>query len=595
MTRKQEKTSVLTEIFKSYKDDPVFFVEHCLGHVTWGKQREILRSVWDNEKTAVRASHGVSKTYSAAEIAVGFLNCFDNSKVITTAPTHMQVKDLLWAEIGHIYRTSRIRLEGECLTTMIKTDKSEHFAVGFSTDKPQRAEGWHAPAILFIFDEAKGIPPWMFDSVRGLMTGGYCRWLAISTTDGVNPGEPYANCFDDAKSDWHQIHISAFDSPYVTGEKFRGIKIPDLSRLDKFESYEVDSSDVVIQIASPKWIKSCKREWGIDSVLYKTKILGEIDDGGADTIIKLSQVTKMFYNSQIEDFDETGAEEVGVDVAYGGEDDTVFVRRKGFKVIDWKVIPPKGMPEKAKTVYLSEELEVFVDRRKDILIKVDVGGVGAGVVDNMQDRGYDIFPIYFQMKARRENRYANAISEAWYETAQILDDISCREDNRLQTELVNRKGTLDKKGRRIVESKDDYKKRGFRSPDVADAFLLCFYGHGYTREIHVMGDGVGQGGEESMGQSLSGDDWEQKMISREQKPEPSGTSDRDKQVELLVRPEVAKAYIQGMADKKGIDAIAKELGVDATILRLFVQKYRNRIASMAMGDSQSGKREIEII
>ena len=42
--------------------------------------------------------------------------------------------------------------------------------------------------------------------------------------------------------------------------------------------------------------------------------------------------------------------------------------------------------------------------------------------------------------------------------------------------MINRKSDgLDKKGRRKIESKDKYKKRGFRSPDDADAFLLCFY------------------------------------------------------------------------------------------------------------------------
>ena len=34
---------------------------------------------------------------------------------------------------------------------------------------------------------------------------------------------------------------------------------------------------------------------------------------------------------------------------------------------------------------------------------------------------------------------------------------------------------MDKKGKRAVESKGDYKKRGNRSPDLADACILCYY------------------------------------------------------------------------------------------------------------------------
>src|SRR5512135_3734234 len=230
----RETREVMTELMLSYQRDPVFFVEHALGHLTWSKQREVLRSVGENERTAVRASHSVSKTYSAAEVAVWFLNCFPNSKVITTAPTWTQMAKLLWAEIRAIYTRSRLALEGECLMTEIKTDDPDHYAIGFSTDKPARAEGWHAPAILFILDEAKGIPQWLWDSVRGSMTGGFCRELAISTTDGVQVGEQFWKIFQGDDSSWNRVHISAFDSPYVTGEKFRGLDMPDPARPDRF-------------------------------------------------------------------------------------------------------------------------------------------------------------------------------------------------------------------------------------------------------------------------------------------------------------------------------------------------------------------------
>ena len=583
------KTSVLTEIYEAYKD-PVFFVEHALGHLTWGKQRIILQSVKDHEKTAVRACHGVSKTFSAAEIAVWFLNSFSNSKVITTAPTYMQVKDLLWSEIGHIYRTSRVKLDGECLTIQIKTDHSEHFAVGFSTDKPQRAEGWHAPAILFIFDEAKGIPAWLWDSVKGLITGGFYRWLAISTTDGVVPGEPYEKCFR-RDSGWNTIHISAYDSPYSTGEKFTGITIPDLSRLDKFERHEVDPNDVVIQIASPKWIAECKKDWGEDSVLFNTKVRGEIDEGGSDTIIKLSQVMRMFDNSKKADFDDVGETEIGVDVARGGSDDTAFFMRQGLKVVKTMVIPSKALPVKAKTVYICDELEKFADHDKDISIKVDDTGVGGAVTDIMQDRGYGIFPINFQQEALRKKRYANAISEMWYETAKVVENISCLEDPRLQTELVNRKGGQDKRGRLVVESKDDYKKRcgaenrDVRSPDKADAFLLCFYNRSWGADFEALGEGGMRAKEEDgFASSLSGDDWERKMIDRRQEGEGKPRlSDEEKQIEMLCTPENARKYVSLMSEHKSMTKVAELMGVDESLLRRWLSSRREYINSVAQG------------
>jgi len=474
-TQNNDNAEVSRTLLDKYRTDPVFFVEHALGHLTWSKQRDILHSVCENEKTAVRACHGASKTFTGAEITAWFLNSFHSSKVVTTAPTNDQVELLLWSEINKIYASSRIQLEGECQVKKIKTAEADHFAVGFSTDKPARAEGWHAPSILFIFDEAKGIPQWMWDSVRGLMTGGFCRWLVISTTDGVAVGENYYKIFEREDSGWNRIHISAHDTPYSTGEKFQGIDLPDLSRPDVFSRKEVDPKDIVIQIAGPKYIADSAKEWGKDSPLFLTKVLGEISDQGADTIIKLSQVCQMNDNANDPSFDDSGAVEVGVDVARGGEDDTVFYKRKGYKVIGKKTITTPQLPPTAITVHLANELEVFTDHNHETSMKIDDTGVGGGLSDTMESRGYNVVKVNFQQKSRMPDKYPNVISEMWFEVAKIIQEISCPEYDRLKSELVNRKGEFDKKGRRVVESKDDYKRRGFRSPDEADAFLLAFH------------------------------------------------------------------------------------------------------------------------
>jgi phage terminase large subunit len=487
-----EAVRVVSTLLRRYREDPVFFVEHCLGHKTWSKQREILMSVRDNERTAVRACHGSSKTYSAAEVAIWFLNCIPNSKIITTAPTFTQIKMLLWSEINAAYMSSRIELEGECLTTEIKTDEPDHFAIGFSTDKPARAEGWHAPAILFIFDEAKGIPQWLWDSSRGLMTGGFCRWLVLSTTDGVQVGEQYHKIFSNENHGWNRIHISAFDTPYVTGEKFEAVSVPDIDRVDRFKQVRISSEDFVIQIAGPKYIEDCRKEWGEDSVLFQTKVEGKIVDAGADSIIKLSQVNRMFANWDDPTFGTEGADEGGIDVARGGTDDTVFKHRKGMKLIDSKTISTANLPEKAKLVFISDEAKRFFGYNKKMLIKIDDTGVGGGVTDILQDDGYTVAPVCFGGEAGDPNRYPNVASEMWFEVGKIVHEIACPENNRLMTELVNRKSKgLDKKGRRLIESKDDYKARGFRSPDDADAFLLAFYEPGSKADAYVE-----QGGED---------------------------------------------------------------------------------------------------
>jgi len=104
-----------------------------------------------------------------------------------------------------------------------------------------------------------------------------------------------------------------------------------------------------------------------------------------------------------------------------------------------------------------------------------IQGLGGGLTDIMQSRDYNVIGITFNSEAKEKDKYPNVISEIWFDVGKRIQELSCTRDKRLEAELANRKAKLDKKDRRAIESKDDYKKRGFRSPDIADAFLLAFY------------------------------------------------------------------------------------------------------------------------
>lgn len=164
-----------------------------------------------------------------------------------------------------------------------------------------------------------------------------------------------------------------------------------------------------------------------------------------------------------------GAIEVGVDVARMGNDRTVFMKRKGMRKIDEKVF------SKLRTDEVADQLEAFVEFDKSIIIKIDDTGVGGGVTDQMLRRGYRVVALNFNDKASDPDKYPNMISEGWFYLAEIMDQISMDLDNDLLMELSTRQWKMDSKGRRAVEGKADYKKRGFRSPDKADALILCYY------------------------------------------------------------------------------------------------------------------------
>lgn len=198
---------------------------------------------------------------------------------------------------------------------------------------------------------------------------------------------------------------------------------------------------------------------------YAHDYLGKAMNMSDKNIIPVSYVIKAM-NQEVPD---DGAIEVGVDVARMGGDRTVFVMRKGMKEVK------RVSFTKKRTTEVCDLLENFVDMNKECLIKIDDTGVGGGVTDEMIKRGYNVMAINFGSKATDSDKYPNLISEAWFYMQSIMEDISIENNKDLLTELSNRQWKMDRQGRRAVESKDDYKKRGYRSPDEADATILCFY------------------------------------------------------------------------------------------------------------------------
>jgi phage terminase large subunit len=161
---------------------------------------------------------------------------------------------------------------------------------------------------------------------------------------------------------------------------------------------------------------------------------------------------------------------IGVDVARFGKDRTVFFKRKGLKIIEWKEYRQQDL------ITTSRDLVDFVGRNNThIPIKIDDTGVGGGVTDYLRVNGYNVKPINFGGKAQDFNKYNNVISEMWFYFKSIVNEVSIPDLQELKSELLTREYYIDNKERRCIESKDQYRKRFRKSPDYADALLLCYY------------------------------------------------------------------------------------------------------------------------
>jgi phage terminase large subunit len=167
--------------------------------------------------------------------------------------------------------------------------------------------------------------------------------------------------------------------------------------------------------------------------------------------------------------DTEGAISIGVDCARYGNDRTTMFKRKGLQLLEYKVYKKTSITEEA------DYFELFCGRDRNVHACIDGGGVGGGLIDVLRERGYrNITEVNFGEKAVDSDKYDSAASEMWFTFP--LSDCGLLDIPELMTELSDRRYSFNRKGQKVVEAKDDYKKRhGGKSPDLADGLLLCFY------------------------------------------------------------------------------------------------------------------------
>jgi len=167
------------------------------------------------------------------------------------------------------------------------------------------------------------------------------------------------------------------------------------------------------------------------------------------------------------DVKETEPDEMGVDVARFGSDNTEMYRRRGAKVVAHKSFAKKD------TVFVANAAWEMAGQNRNVVIKVDDTGVGGGVTDNLRNMGANVVPVNFGGSPSDKSKYTTVADEMWFGFP--IGEISIPDDPKLMEELAGRRYDYDKIGKRKVEPKSEFRKRYGRSPDKADALLLAFY------------------------------------------------------------------------------------------------------------------------
>lgn len=431
------KKQALFEIKRRGREDPVWFILNVLrvGLLT-PQQKLVCRSLRLHRRTAVPAGNGVGKTFLAACLVLWFLYCFDNSKILTTAPTWFQVENLLWREIRTIRATSILSTSGAANLTSLNLG-NEWFAIGLSTNDPTRFQGIHAPFVLIVFDEATGVAGNIWEAAEGVAVGNNDRFLAIGNP--TDPASRFKAVCDSML--WNVIRLSGEQHPNVLEDK-----------------------EIVPGAVTKQWIDEKLLEYGgRETSFYRARVRGLFPELGDDMLISLADVER----AQKRWRKPTGIlTALGTDVARFGGDETVDVG-----IFDNKAVDVLFSAHGKDTMETAGRIKASPALKK----AVDDAGVGGGVTDRLREQNESILAYNAGESAIDSDRFLNRRAESWWLIREKLrdDELDLPPDVKLIVDLTNIKYKFTSKGQIQLEAKEDFKKRVGRSPDRGDALAIC--------------------------------------------------------------------------------------------------------------------------
>lgn len=454
--------------------NPCWFARELLGHDLWHISEAVLNALTrPRARVAVKGSHASSKTFTAAEAVLWAPHA--GGIAITTAPTARQVNRMVWGEIHSMYPRAQHRLRGELLKTPEFRISPDEYALGVSTDKGVQFQGWHARDggfMLIVLDEAPGVPPSVYDAIEGVRAGGDVRVLALGNPDV--PSGPFYDAFTAERSGWECFTIDALESPnFATAGGYLD--------LDELVSWDEDDPRLDANprpyLVTRRFVWEKWREWGPQSPLWASKVRGAFPDQSEDSLISL----RWIEDAKRREIAPDPADEwvAGIDVAGPGEDETVVIVRHGRDVMDvrgWANADPRD-----------DVLQMLAGYPQIGRLNVDTIGQGYYFAKHLEDNGWRGKVGYvnvgeppknkpFVKPGRQVLRFKNLKAELYWSLRERFRDgeIAGTTDALLISQLASIRYDENLKGEVQIESKEEMQRRGVKSPDRAEALMLCF-------------------------------------------------------------------------------------------------------------------------
>lgn len=458
MTAATTVESALARVEKP-RVSPIQFAVVALKKRLYTWQAFIMADVLKKPTSAVTPNEAGKTSIIIAALALWCLHEYPGSTVVVTSATFRAVRTQVFAGL----KQHEAQFAHWTWKEAEVEDSNGGRIVGFATDSGAKFEGFHAyqatyntdgteltpfRPLLIILDEAKTIPDDIFIGVDRCNP----TWLLYISSPGGHFGR-FHDSFKSARFAAHEIGIK--DCPHITPER----------------------------------IEAMRGEYGEDSDVYRSMILGKFAKGKEDgKVVAFDAYERCLANPPLK---QEGAKQAYCDFADSG--DLCVVTTRDGNLLD---IADAWQPDGNKAVVADRFKRVLRPlQEQGYLIFGDEDGTGHGYITALQLDGIRIIGVRNNGKTTKPDVYFNLNAEQWWGFAKQVE--GCRwilpHDETLKRQLCTREQNFVEVGGKKRFGREDgklqlqpKKRSGMPSPNHADAIVGVAYDYPQVESVSYM-------------------------------------------------------------------------------------------------------------
>lgn len=439
-----------------------WFVDLC-GRIRAGLLANTKRDEWEIIQEALASGHGIGKSAGMAQLILWAMSTRENTRGVVTANTDTQLRTKTWPEVVKWHGLAINRHWFECTATAIFHKQHEKTwridAIPWSAHNTEAFAGLHnlGNRLLLVFDEASAIADPVWETAEGALTDEKTQIVWLVAGNPTRATGRFRQCFTKFRHRWGGRNIDA-----------RTVEGTNKSQQERW-----------------------RRDYGENSQFFCVRVKGEFVEADANQLVPLQWVS----DARVRQWNWVVGDgslprlRVSVDVADGGEDDTVITvaRHHQSAVTVLRQVSFSFQPSVAVIESADVAERMFVEwggRKDEDDIVVDSLGVGAGTAGTLIKRGYRVVQYKGGASAANPLKWRNrrvqtyiALRDGFRDGTIILhpealhDELAWDEFEAQITSIRTKPGT--EKLEDLI-TKEEMKRDGMKSPDRADSLAMQY-------------------------------------------------------------------------------------------------------------------------